>query len=112
MMTDPIADMLTRLRNANRIELPAVDMPSTHMKEHISQVLKDEGFIVDFQVGMYAKEEGKRVSATGRSGRAEENPADFFEVRSGRGACDQEHRTGKHARSASLSQPQATEARA
>ena len=61
MMTDPIADMLTRLRNANRIELPAVDMPSTHMKEHISQVLKDEGFIVDFQVGMYAKEEGKRV---------------------------------------------------
>jgi small subunit ribosomal protein S8 len=61
MMTDPIADFLTRLRNGNRIELPAVDMPSTYMKERIAQVLKDEGFIVDFQVGKYAQEEGKKV---------------------------------------------------
>ncbi len=51
MMTDPIADMLTRIRNANRIESPAVDMPSTHLKEHIAQVLKDEGFIIDYHVG-------------------------------------------------------------
>ena len=48
MMTDPIADMLTRVRNANRTEAPAVDMPSTNMKTHIAQVLKDEGFITDF----------------------------------------------------------------
>ncbi len=61
MMTDPIADLLTRLRNANRIELPAVDVPSTHMKEHICQVLKDEGFIIDYQVGKYVQEEGRRV---------------------------------------------------
>jgi small subunit ribosomal protein S8 len=53
MMTDPIADMLTRLRNANRIERPAVEMPTTHLKEHIAQVLKDEGFILDYQVGRY-----------------------------------------------------------
>ena len=61
MMTDPIVDMLTRIRNGNRIELPAVDMPTTHLKENIAQVLKEEGFIIDFQVGAYAKEEGKKV---------------------------------------------------
>ena len=54
MMTDPIADMLTRIRNGARIELPAVDMPSTKMKRHVAQVLKDEGFIIDYQVGMMA----------------------------------------------------------
>ncbi len=51
MMTDPIADMLTRIRNANRIERPIVDMPSTIVKKNIAQVLKYEGFILDFQVG-------------------------------------------------------------
>jgi small subunit ribosomal protein S8 len=51
MMTDTVADMLTRVRNANRIERPIVDMPATRFKERIAQVLKDEGFIVDFEVG-------------------------------------------------------------
>jgi small subunit ribosomal protein S8 len=51
MMTDPIADMLTRLRNGNRIERPVVDMPATKLKRAIAQVLKDEGFILDYQVG-------------------------------------------------------------
>ena len=53
MMTDPIADMLTRIRNANRIERPAVEMPATQMKRRIAQVLKDEGFVLDYQVGQY-----------------------------------------------------------
>lgn len=57
MMTDPIADMLTRLRNANRIESPAVDMPATTMKQRIAQVLKEEGFILDYQVGAFVKNE-------------------------------------------------------
>jgi len=61
MMTDSIADMLTRIRNANRIESPAVDMPSTKLKEHIAQVLKDEGFVLDYQVGMMAPNEQGRV---------------------------------------------------
>ncbi len=61
MMTDPIADMLTRIRNGNRIESPAVDMPSTLMKEHIAQVLKDEGFIIDYRVGSMAAAEGGRA---------------------------------------------------
>lgn len=51
MMTDPLADMLTRIRNANAIERPAVDMPATGIKIALAQVLKDEGFILDFQVG-------------------------------------------------------------
>jgi small subunit ribosomal protein S8 len=65
MMTDPIADMLTRVRNANRTESPAVDMPSTQMKTHIAQVLKDEGFILDFQIGqMAANAEGRMAFQT------------------------------------------------
>jgi len=57
MMTDPIADMLTRLRNANRVERPAVDMPATNLKARIAQVLKDEGFILDYHLGKVAKDE-------------------------------------------------------
>lgn len=65
MMTDPIADMLTRIRNGNRTETPAVDMPATHMKVRIAQVLKDEGFILDFQQGKLAKaEDGRMVFQT------------------------------------------------
>lgn len=60
MMTDPIADMLTRIRNGNRNEAPAVDMPSTKLKAHIAQVLKDEGFILDYQVGTLALNEQGR----------------------------------------------------
>ena len=51
MMTDPLADMLTRIRNGNRIERPAVDMPATKLKIAVAQVLKDEGFVLDYQVG-------------------------------------------------------------
>src|SRR5436309_12503597 len=54
MMTDPIADMLTRIRNANAIERPAVEMPASRLKEQIARVLKEEGFIIDYQVGQMA----------------------------------------------------------
>jgi len=57
MMTDPIADMLTRIRNANRIERPAVDMPATRLKANVAKVLKDEGFILDYQVGKEGTDE-------------------------------------------------------
>lgn len=62
MMTDSIADMLTRIRNANRIESPAVDMPSTKVKVTIAQVLKDEGFVLDYQVGKIVKAEDGRTT--------------------------------------------------
>src|ERR1700722_18125129 len=57
MMTDPLADMLTRIRNANRIERGVVDMPATKMKRSVAQVLKDEGFSHDYQVGQIAPSE-------------------------------------------------------
>ncbi len=50
MMTDPIADMLTRIRNASRIEKPLVDLPVSGVLKGIAQVLKDEGYIWDFTV--------------------------------------------------------------
>ena len=56
MMTDPLADMLTRIRNANRIERPAVDIPATNLKKNVAQVLKDEGFILDYQLGYIEKD--------------------------------------------------------
>ncbi len=49
MMTDPIADMLTRIRNAVRIEKPAVDIPFSNEKKGIADVLKREGFIWDWE---------------------------------------------------------------
>ena len=49
-MSDPIADMLTRVRNALMREHPSVSMPYSLMKENIAQVLKDEGYIEDIQV--------------------------------------------------------------
>ena len=50
MMTDPIADMLTRIRNAVAIERPFVDIPTSHEKEGIAQVLQREGYIWDFEI--------------------------------------------------------------
>ena len=49
-MTDPIADMLTRIRNAQMADKSAVIMPSSKLKVAIAQVLKDEGYIDDFVV--------------------------------------------------------------
>ena len=49
-MTDPIADMLTRIRNAQSAEKPSVAMPASKVKAAIAQVLKDEGYVDDFAV--------------------------------------------------------------
>ena len=49
MMTDPIADMLTRIRNAVRIERPHVDMPLSKVKRGLAEVLKREGYIWDWE---------------------------------------------------------------
>ena len=49
MMTDPIADMLTRIRNAVRIERPNVDVPASKVKRGLAEVLKREGYIWDWK---------------------------------------------------------------
>ena len=50
MHTDPIADMLTRIRNANKAMKDTAEMPTSRIKEEIARVLKDEGYIKDFSV--------------------------------------------------------------
>ena len=50
MRSDPIADLLTRIRNASRAEHEKVDIPSSKLKVRVAEVLKDEGFIKNFRV--------------------------------------------------------------
>ena len=57
MMSDPIADMLTRIRNANALKHETVTLPSSKMKVEIARILKDEGFIVDYKVRGDVKKE-------------------------------------------------------
>ena len=50
MVTDPIADMLTRIRNANQMRYKEVEVPASKMKIEIARILKEEGFINDYKV--------------------------------------------------------------
>ncbi len=50
MLTDPVADMLTRIRNANKALQETVEMPASRMKEEIARLLKEEGYIKDYRV--------------------------------------------------------------
>ena len=58
MTTDPIADMLTRIRNALKARHPKVDVPASRMKTEIARILKEEGYIINFKV---AEEGAKKV---------------------------------------------------
>ena len=49
-MTDPVADMITRIRNGVRARLPKIDVPSSKLKVEIARILKDEGFIANFRL--------------------------------------------------------------
>lgn len=50
MMTDPVADMLTRVRNASMAKHTSTIVPASRLKRNIAQILKDEGYIKDFEV--------------------------------------------------------------
>ena len=50
MMTDPIADMLTRIRNGNMKKHESVEVPASNMKKSLAQILLDEGYIKGFNV--------------------------------------------------------------
>ncbi|MBD9085315.1 30S ribosomal protein S8 [bacterium] len=50
MMTDPIADMLTRIRNANQMRYLEVEVPASKIKTEIARILKEEGFIADYKI--------------------------------------------------------------
>jgi small subunit ribosomal protein S8 len=72
-MTDPISDMLTRIRNASKALLPDVEMPYSKIKEGIAQILKRDGYIVDWSADTKAlrtltlklKYDGRRGVITG-----------------------------------------------
>ena len=50
MITDPIADMLTRIRNANQMRYKEVEVPASKIKIEIARILKEEGFIADYKI--------------------------------------------------------------
>ena len=73
-MTDPIADMLTRIRNANQMRYKEVEVPASKIKNEIARILKEEGFISDYKVKknniqdnivLYLKYSGKESVITG-----------------------------------------------
>ena len=67
MMTDPIADMLTTIRNAVRIERPHVEMPLSKVKCGLAEVLKREGYIWDWREQQEGDDEAESAKANGAS---------------------------------------------
>jgi small subunit ribosomal protein S8 len=68
-MTDPIADMLTRIRNAQQALLPTVEMPHSRMKESIAHILKREGYVAEVAVeGKPIKKLSVKLKYQGRRG--------------------------------------------
>ena len=58
VVTDTIADMLTRIRNANQMRYEEVSVPSSNMKKEIARILKEEGFIKDYKIDSEANTQG------------------------------------------------------
>ncbi len=59
MTTDPIADLLTRIRNASRAKHPRVDLPSSKLKVEVARILKDEGYVANYKV--VEEQKGKKT---------------------------------------------------
>ena len=60
-MTDPVADMITRIRNGVRAKLPKVDVPSSKLKTEIARILKDERYVANFKVTEDDKQDVLRI---------------------------------------------------
>jgi small subunit ribosomal protein S8 len=71
-MTDPIADMLTRLRNANQAYHDAVAMPYSKLKQGVAEILKQEGYITSFEVADNESGVGQTLTITLKYGRNRE----------------------------------------
>jgi small subunit ribosomal protein S8 len=74
MMTDPIADMLTRIRNGSMARHERVEMPHSNLKEHVATVLKAEGYVDDVRVS--EAEEPKMLTVVLRYGRDRQSAID------------------------------------
>ena len=84
-ITDPVADMLTRIRNANSAKHDTVDVPASNMKKSIAQILLDEGYIKNFTViddGLQHDPHHSEVQR--RQGKGHQRPAPRFHARSAR----------------------------
>ena len=67
--TDPVSDMLTRIRNAQRAEIPAIELPHSKLKENIAAILKREGYVNEVGVeGATMKKLKVRLKYDGRKG--------------------------------------------
>lgn len=71
-MTDPIADMLTRVRNANQAYLESTSMPSSKIKVGIAEILKKNGFIADYELTEVEGQVGKVLTVTLKYGESRE----------------------------------------
>lgn len=71
-MTDPIADMLTRVRNANQAYLDSTTMPSSKIKVGIAEILKSEGYISSYEVGEVEGQVGKQLKVVLKYGDSRE----------------------------------------
>lgn len=68
-MNDPISDLLTRIRNASRALLPAIELPHSKMKESLVRILKQEGYVIDYTVdGAPLKSLKVKLKYQGRKG--------------------------------------------
>lgn len=68
-MTDTISDMLTRIRNASRVQLPAVEIPHSKMKESIAHILKKEGYVGEIAIeGKLPKKITLKLKYQGKKG--------------------------------------------
>ena len=77
MMTDPIADMLTRIRNASMARHDRTEMPYSRLKEHVARVLKSEGFVDDVRVSEAGDDKGhKQLTVVLRYGRDKQSALD------------------------------------
>ena len=68
MLTDPVADYLTRIRNAIQKRFDTVDMPKSNFKVEISKILKQEGYIVDFENAKDQKKPTLRIKLKYKDG--------------------------------------------
>ena len=65
VLTDPIADMLTRIRNANTVTHEVVEIPASRMKAELAKIMKDEGYIRGFEVARGDSTKLSRFTSTG-----------------------------------------------
>jgi len=79
MLSDPIADMLTRLRNALAARHPKVDVPASKLKTEIARILKEEGYILNYKVA----EEGPKKTIKDLSEVRDQHRAGDFRISSG-----------------------------